>query len=338
MAIYLVQHRRGTAEQWAEQNTLIPREGEIVIEIDEVNSLHKLKIGDGIHAYAELAYLMAGDEIVTQVLSQALPRIVTITLDVDKWVESTDVVGCYYQPVALEGVTQYSRLDLQPDATMIADLKSLGVSFVTENIGGEIIVNSVGNKPTATYTMQATVVEADVVEELDKVVGIPVGASNPDLAPVAISGSYNDLSDTPEIPSLDGYATEEYVTDAINNAQLSGGGSDIDLSVYALKSEVPDELADLKDDMTHRTVTDAEKEAWNAKSTFSGSYNDLSDKPSFATEAFVAEKIAEAQLNSDDVDLSEYAKKEDIPSTTDDIEAGTRDIWIFDCGTSTEVI
>ena len=28
--------------------------------------LHKLKIGDGVHTYAELAYLQAGDEIVTQ--------------------------------------------------------------------------------------------------------------------------------------------------------------------------------------------------------------------------------------------------------------------------------
>ena len=38
-------------------------------------------------------------------------------------------------------------------------------------------------------------------------------------------------------------------------------------------------LADLTDDATHRTVTDTEKQAWNAKSDFSGDYNDLTNAP-----------------------------------------------------------
>ena len=64
---------------------------------------------------------------------------------------------------------------------------------------------------------------------------------------------------------------------------------------------------------------------WNAKSDFSGSYNDLSDLPtiptkvsdltndlSFATESFVTNKIAEAQLGENDIDLSGYATKDDL--------------------------
>ena len=42
---------------------------------------------------------------------------------------------------------------------------------------------------------------------------------------------------------------------------------------------IPNELSDLSDDTNHRTVTDEEKAAWNAKSDFSGSYSDLSGKP-----------------------------------------------------------
>lgn len=42
---------------------------------------------------------------------------------------------------------------------------------------------------------------------------------------------------------------------------------------------IPTALSDLTDDTTHRVVTDAEKAVWNAKSNFSGSYNDLTDKP-----------------------------------------------------------
>lgn len=41
-----------------------------------------------------------------------------------------------------------------------------------------------------------------------------------------------------DIPSLEGYATESYVTDKINQAQLEGGDNEIDLSAYALKSDL----------------------------------------------------------------------------------------------------
>jgi hypothetical protein len=46
---------------------------------------------------------------------------------------------------------------------------------------------------------------------------------------------------------------------------------------------IPSALSDLTDDTTHRTVTDTEKTSWNNKSDFSGSYNDLSDKPTIPT-------------------------------------------------------
>lgn len=79
---YRLQHLRGTSSEWASiGGDIIPLAGELVIEIDENNNLHKLKIGDGVHKYSELAYLMAGDEIVPQVL----PRIVTVMLGSKDW-------------------------------------------------------------------------------------------------------------------------------------------------------------------------------------------------------------------------------------------------------------
>lgn len=51
-------------------------------------------------------------------------------------------------------------------------------------------------------------------------------------------------------------------------------------SIFAKKSDVPTALSQLSQDNTHRVVTDAEKATWNAKSNFSGSYNDLTNKPS----------------------------------------------------------
>ena len=55
------------------------------------------------------------------------------------------------------------------------------------------------------------------------------------------------------------------------------------------KPTIPDDLADLNDDSTHRLVTDTEKNTWDNKSDFSGSYNDLTDKPT----------IPDAQIQSD---------------------------------------
>ena len=79
------------------------------------------------------------------------------------------------------------------------------------------------------------------------------------------------------------------------NLYLSGSISDGTNSVkvvdIAKKSDiptVPTQLSELTGDATHRTVTDAEKETWNAKSNFDGNYNNLSNKPSIpsATETW----------------------------------------------------
>lgn len=62
--------------------------------------------------------------------------------------------------------------------------------------------------------------------------------------------------------------------------------------------DIPDSLAELTDDAAHRTVSDTEKSTWNNKSDFSGSYNDLKDKPSIpsvtglASTDYVDRKVA----------------------------------------------
>lgn len=49
---------------------------------------------------------------------------------------------------------------------------------------------------------------------------------------------------------------------------------------------IPSKLSDLNDDTTHRLVSDSEKSLWNSKSDFSGSYNDLTNKPTIK-DAFI---------------------------------------------------
>lgn len=90
---------------------------------------------------------------------------------------------------------------------------------------------------------------------------------------------------------LESYTTEKVnVADIIDN--LTTSVSDKPLSAkqgVQLKAlidaiKVPTALSQLTGDSTHRTVTDSEKAAWNAKSDFSGEYGDLKNKPTKVTD------------------------------------------------------
>lgn len=96
--------------------------------------------------------------------------------------------------------------------------------------------------------------KVDLNEKVDKVSGKGLSTNDytneeknklSNLSTVATSGNYNDLTNKPSIPTKtsqltndSSFASESYVTDAINNAQLGGGdGSSVDLSAYQTKSD-----------------------------------------------------------------------------------------------------
>lgn len=147
------------------------------------------------------------------------------------------------------------------------------------------------------------------------------------------SGNYNDLTNKPSIPSISGLASEDYVDEKvgavtvesigalpnttviptvptnvsafINDAgyltehqSLNGLATETYVNTQIDAIDIPSTLSDLTTDSTHRVVTDSEKATWNAKSNFSGSYNDLTDKPSIpsisglATETYVDEVVS----------------------------------------------
>jgi hypothetical protein len=96
-------------------------------------------------------------------------------------------------------------------------------------------------------------------------------------------------------------------TRTVNGKKLSGNITLTAEDVGALPdtTSIPGALADLSEDASHRTVTDAEKNTWNAKSTFSGNYNDLTNKPTIpsidglATKSYVDDAIANIILTSE---------------------------------------
>ena len=144
--------------------------------------------------------------------------------------------------------------------------------------------------------------------------------------------SYNELSDKPTIPSVDGLATETYVDNAIANAQLGGGNAGVKLDRYATKDDLltkadkehtheqyltehqnishlatKEELVHNHDNQyapythTHNQyLTGHQSLTHLALKEHQHSYNELSDKPTIpsidglATETYVNQAIANA--------------------------------------------
>ena len=90
------------------------------------------------------------------------PEIVrTVTLLADAW-EGT--ASPYSQVVTIDGVTKYSKIDLQPDAEQLSIFYEKDVAFIAENENGVVTVLCIGQKPMNDYVVQATMTEVIVNE------------------------------------------------------------------------------------------------------------------------------------------------------------------------------
>ena len=117
--------------------------------------------------------------------------------------------------------------------------------------------------------------------------------------------SWNDLEDKPT-----DLATESFVTQKIAEASLSGG--DVDLSDYATIDYVGSEIS--KIELTPGPQGPKGDKGDPGETTWEG----ITNKPTnLATETFVTQKIAEASLSGGNVDLSDYATKEELSNKSD---------------------
>lgn len=87
----------------------------------------------------------------------ALPeKLVEITLLASAWEGSSSP---YYQVVDIDGVTAYSKVDLQPSVEQLDIFHDKDIAFSTENDDGVVTVYVIGDKPTLDYVIQATITE-----------------------------------------------------------------------------------------------------------------------------------------------------------------------------------
>ena len=83
-------------------------------------------------------------------------KISSVTLSADAWEGESSL---YSQVVEIEGVTEFSQVDLTPSVEQLATFYEKDLTFVTENEDGIVTVYAIGQKPQNDYTIQVTITE-----------------------------------------------------------------------------------------------------------------------------------------------------------------------------------
>lgn len=86
-------------------------------------------------------------------------RLSQVTLFSSEWTGENEL---HSQVVTIDGITEYSKVDLLPSVEQLAIFHNKDVAFVTENEDGVVTVFAIGDKPTQDYTMQVSITEVVV--------------------------------------------------------------------------------------------------------------------------------------------------------------------------------
>ena len=228
-----------------------------------------------------------------------------------------------------------AKVDLS-DYTKSADLSSVATSGSYNDLKDKPSIPAAYELPVASATALGGVKVGSGLSITDGVLSATGGGvadsvewdkvqNKPNFANVATSGDYNDLSNKPTIPSVEGLASEAYVNEKVAAIVIP---------------EVPTKVSELENDKgyltEHQSLEGYAKTADLAQVAKTGSYNDLIDKPTIpsttglATETYVDDKIAEIDIPTvptkvsaftndagyltEHQSLIEYAKKTDIPA------------------------
>ena len=89
-------------------------------------------------------------------LSKPSARIANVDLLAANWIGDTSP---YSQVIEMEGITEYSQVDLTPSIEQLVIFYEKDLGFVTENEDGVVTVYAIGQKPENDYTIQVTITE-----------------------------------------------------------------------------------------------------------------------------------------------------------------------------------
>ncbi len=86
-------------------------------------------------------------------------KVAYVNLLASAWVGAD---GLYSQVVEIDGVTEFSQVDLKPSAEQLAIFHEKDIAFSTENEDGVVTVQVIGDRPTNDYKMQVSITEVVV--------------------------------------------------------------------------------------------------------------------------------------------------------------------------------
>lgn len=265
-----IQQKHDVAANWAKATNFIPKKGEIIIYDAEYNASGaetqavRFKIGDGSKTVSNLPFAVIdyGSDIETLEQEVANNSTAIGTLQ-----ENTVPKTRKINNKALSSDITLGAADVGVNETAFPGLKKTGtvtgvkMNGTTKNPSSGVV--DLGTVITAHQSLDG---KQDKITSSNKLAASLVSG----LAKVATSGSYNDLEDKPSIPDVSG--KQDKLT----------AGSNITISGNTISATVPTDVVKY----TAQTLTTAQKSQARSNigagtSSFSGSYNDLLDKPSF---------------------------------------------------------
>lgn len=140
--------------------TYVPSIYDIVDGITSVSPTMTL-LTDTANTVVECEYNKDANAVIAELLAlinQSISYVSHVELLSANW-KGTE--SPYSQTVALDGITPYSKVDLNPSVEQLSIFYNKDISFVAENEDGVVTVYCIGQKPTDNYTMQVTITEVN---------------------------------------------------------------------------------------------------------------------------------------------------------------------------------
>lgn len=111
--------------------------------------------------YIERIRTVNGDlQIDYNALANKPIKMTTINLLASNW---TGINSPYSQVVTVNGVTENSKIDLQPTPTQLIELQNDDIALMISNENGTVTAYALNYKPISDYTMQVLITEVEYV-------------------------------------------------------------------------------------------------------------------------------------------------------------------------------
>ncbi len=284
----VIKIRRGTTQQWA-ASTRILQVGELGID----TTLNKIKAGNGVSVWSSLPFISADSAEISEIAQDAISTALSNGTHTNITVAYNDNANSI-------------SLSTGPDVVTTTSLNNT----LTDSQTGYVPIADVG--------------QPDGVASLDPSGKIPDSEIPSTIARDSelFSGSYNDLTDKPTIPSLTGYATETYVVTAISNLvdsapttlntlnELAAALGDDPNYATTITTALGNKLDSTAASSTYLTQT-------NAASTYLTQTNAASTYAPLASPTFTGTVTLPTEtIASSDLHWEHYANESDLPAAS----------------------